>query len=73
VAGGTRGDAKAMIDYMRPADVPACECGDLCDRQTVKGEWYHSACDDTSRERAMRTKRILELRAAILRREGKEG
>jgi hypothetical protein len=61
-----------MIDYMRPEDVSACKCGDLCDRQTAAGRWYHAACDETARERAQRTKRILELRAAILRREGRE-
>jgi hypothetical protein len=61
-----------VIDYMRPEDVPACKCGDLCDRETVKGEWRHSACDQQAKARIERTRRILALRDAILRREGRK-
>jgi hypothetical protein len=62
-----------VIDYMRPEDVPACVCGDLCDRQTVKGDWLHSKCDPQSKARAARTRRVLELREKILRRDGRKG
>lgn len=61
-----------MMEYLRPEDVPACECGDLCDRQTAKGTWHHSACDDEAKARIERTRRILEVRDKILRREGRK-
>jgi hypothetical protein len=59
-----------MIDYMKPEDVPVCKCGDLCDRQTLKGTWHHSACDDEAKARIERTRRILAVRDGILNREG---
>ena len=62
-----------MIDYMDPAEIPLCKaCGDLCDRQTLKGTWHHSACDDHASGRLERTRRILALRDGILRREGRK-
>jgi len=60
-----------MIDYMRPEDVPACKCGDLCDRLTVRGEWRCSKCDPKAKERFDRSVRLLRKRDEILRREGR--
>jgi len=62
-----------MIDYTDPAEIPLCKaCGDLCDRQTLKGTWKHSPCDEQARSRLERTRRILAVRDGILRREGRK-
>jgi len=47
-------------EYLLPSDIPLCACGELCDRMTATGRWYHLKCDPTSRERYERTLRMLE-------------
>jgi hypothetical protein len=60
-----------MIYYMHPADVPACRCGDLCDRETAKGDWYCSKCEpERAKAQAARTVRIMELAEKIRQRAG---
>jgi hypothetical protein len=49
-----------VIEWMRPEQIPKCPCGDLCDRETASGEWYHSKCQpDRAKRNAETTKRVL--------------
>ena len=51
-----------MIEWMMPEEIPKCPCGDICDRETVSGEWYHSNCQpERAKRNAETTKRVLEL------------
>jgi hypothetical protein len=61
-----------VFEYLKPEEIPACECGDLCDRETAAGRWYHSKCEPLVKERRERTLRVLELREKILARRLKE-
>jgi hypothetical protein len=47
-------------EFLKPEEIPLCRCGDICDRQTLAGRWYHAACEDCAKEQMERTKRILE-------------
>lgn len=61
------------IEYVRASEIPRCtHCGDLCDRETATGRWYHTKCEPKTLERRERTLRVLRIRDEILRREGRE-
>ena len=61
-----------MIDWMKPEEIPKCPCGDLCDRETANGGWYHSKCEpERAKRNAEVTNRVLELRAKRKARNGR--
>ena len=45
--------------YLDPSEIPLCKCGEICDRELVKGGWRHSKCDPEARERVKRTRELM--------------